>query len=59
MKHPTWQPATIPAREPKDQNELPPFEWEKSTFTPGLVVTELSTEDLTTEQRVSLVLEDE
>lgn len=58
MNHPTWQPATIPARAPKDPNELPPFEWEKSSFTPGLVVTELSPDDLTEQQRRDFGLED-
>jgi hypothetical protein len=31
---------------------------QRGAFTPGLVVTELSSEDLTTEQRVALGLED-
>ena len=81
MNHPTWKPATIPARDPVDPKELPPIPYvmtnrdrddthivrldiiaqtrrEKLTdFVPGLVVTDLSPEDLTTEQRVALGLE--
>lgn len=58
MNHPTWKPATIPARDPVDPKALPPIEWTSSGPSDGLVVTDLSPEDLTTEQRVALGLED-
>lgn len=55
MNHPTWKPATIPARPPKDPNELPPFEWTAPTT--GLEVAELSPSDLSPEQRAALGIE--
>lgn len=56
MSHPTWKPATIPARDPVDPDpRSKPIEW--GSFTPGLEVKHLDPSELTDEQRKALGLE--